>query len=350
MKREPAFTIFTPVKNGGRYISLCVESILAQSYGNFELIILAGYSSDGTCEWLKSKEVQDCRIKVIFSDVELGIEGNWKRILATPKNEFMTIVGYDDVLDSNFLETIAKLISQNPDASLYQTHFRLIDAKGSVIRKCMPMQLRQGAAGFLQDIFNFKIDCFATGYVMRSQDYEKVNGIPLFHNLMFADYALWIVLAKLSWKATSAEECFSFRIHAKSTSVLSSGFGYLEGLGQFMAFLDEQAKNNPEIADVCRDGLGRYVLVAHRAAYFSYLFSASQKNIILPNSVKKSIQDSLEKLQPAQLQAFNSSMLIRLLEQSNKSIFRKYIAAGWGAYRAIRSTVRDLWGHLNLAK
>ena len=82
------YTVFLPVKNGKNYIALCIESILSQTYKNFDLVILAGFSTDGTCAWLKTIEARDSRIKVIFSDEELGIEANWKRILTSHKNEF----------------------------------------------------------------------------------------------------------------------------------------------------------------------------------------------------------------------------------------------------------------------
>lgn len=61
----------------------------------------------------------------------------------------MTIIGHDDLLDKNYLQVMNDLINQYPDASLYQTHFRFIDAKGNFIRHCKPMAEKQTAAELL---------------------------------------------------------------------------------------------------------------------------------------------------------------------------------------------------------
>src|SRR5690242_20596906 len=186
------FSIILPVKNGGEYIKECVQSILAQTFADFNLHILENCSNDGTAEWLKT--LKDERIIIIPSEKSLNIEENWARILSIQKNEFMTIIGHDDLLDKDYLQTMNELIAQHPDASLYQTHFRFIDAKGNFIRHCKPMDEKQTAAEFLHSLFTDSIDTMGTGYIMRSKNYDIVEGIPSYPNLLFADHVLWIEL------------------------------------------------------------------------------------------------------------------------------------------------------------
>ena len=57
----------------------------------------------------------------------LTIEENWHRVVTIPKNEFITLIGHDDILDPHYLSVMDKLIARHPKASLYQTHFRKID-------------------------------------------------------------------------------------------------------------------------------------------------------------------------------------------------------------------------------
>lgn len=246
-KNNFTFTIFLPVKNGGRYLPLCVKSILSQTYKKFELVILAGYSSDGTCEWLKKLEANHKRIKVFFSDKELGIEGNWNRIHAIPKNEFMTIVGYDDILEPHFLEEINTLIQRQPDANLYLTHFKLIDDKGKLIRHCLPMPKHETASDFLAARMVEIRDSFGTGYVMRSRLYDDIGGIPIYPNLMFADDALWVKLLGTGFKATSPRVCFSYRFHEGSVSGTPNQTALFNGLQQYFIFLHKLATTNKDI-------------------------------------------------------------------------------------------------------
>ena len=76
------FSVILPVRNGGNYIKVCVASILAQTYPEFNLVILENCSTDGTPEWLTT--LTDPRISVIPAEKPLSIEDNWARILSEP--------------------------------------------------------------------------------------------------------------------------------------------------------------------------------------------------------------------------------------------------------------------------
>jgi glycosyltransferase involved in cell wall biosynthesis len=231
---------------------LCVESILAQSYQDFNLVILENQSTDGTTEWLQTLERKESRVKVIHSEAALSIEGNWKRILTIPKNEFMTMIGHDDLLDQNFLEEINKAIQEEPGANLYLTHYRLIDSEGKLIRYCTPIPKHESAAEFLAARMAEIRDSFGTGYVMRSKQYDEIGGIPPYPNLMFADDELWVKLIGTTFKATSPQVCFSYRLHAGSVSGTPNRIALFNGLKQYLDFLRELAKENGDIASVLK--------------------------------------------------------------------------------------------------
>jgi len=210
------FSIILPVRNGGSYVKECVNSILSQTRNDFNLIVLDNASTDGTLEWITA--LQDERIVIYPSAKSLSIEDNWARIAPVPKNEFMTCIGHDDILLPHYLEEVNKLIEQCPDASLYQTHFNFIDATGGLIRNCAAMEEMQTARDFLRDILAMKIDVNGTGFMVRSADYERMGGIPAYPNLLFADFYLWLELNRISYKVTSARNCFSYRLHQSMTT------------------------------------------------------------------------------------------------------------------------------------
>src|SRR5436853_206744 len=127
-----SFSIILPVRNGGEYVKECVQSILQQTHSNFNLIVLDNNSTDGTVEWITS--LNENRIIVYRSERSLTIEENWGRIKEVPKNEFMTMIGHDDLLYPHYLQEMDTLIAKHPQASLYQAHFAFIDASGAFMR------------------------------------------------------------------------------------------------------------------------------------------------------------------------------------------------------------------------
>lgn len=239
------FSIILPVRNGGEYVKDCVHSILSQSLQDFNLIILDNYSTDGTLEWLHS--LRDSRIVIHESDKSLSIEENWSRIKGVPKNEFITLIGHDDLLNADYLETMKGLIEKHPSASLYQAHFQYIDKDGLLIRHCLPMDEIQYAHEFLGCVMCRTIDSTGTGYMMRSKDYDNLNGIdPSFKKLLFADYALWLDMTLLGYKATAPNVTFKYRAH-KSVSRVTGTQKFVDSFEHFLIFIKGHAEKNDKI-------------------------------------------------------------------------------------------------------
>jgi len=321
------FAIFLPVQNGGVYLKICVDSILNQTFRDFRLFILENSSTDDTLTWLQG--IDDLRVAIFPSKEPLSIEDNWARIAAIETNqEYMTIIGHDDVLDSNYLETMHDLIEKYPDAGLYQAHFRLIDEKGNKIRSCMQMPDIEKPESFLQARLMFRRDSFGTGYMCRISDYQKLGGIPRYKKLMFADDALWLMLIKDSYKATSPVECFSYREHASSTSGSPDWQSTYTSLNSYLDFLQDLAEQKKEIFDVLGKKLINYMLFWYQWAYFNTNSESEKKE------VEKAVRVSA---------AFISEMLeiFSLINSGktkidiNKYVFGRYSRISWQLRRIV---------------
>lgn len=231
------YSIILPVRNGGNYVKECVNSVLSQTYTDFNFIILDNCSTDGTLEWLYS--LKDNRIKIITSEKPLTIEENWGRIKNAEKNEFITLIGHDDILYPRFLATIDILVQKNPGAGLYHTHFNFIDADSKIIRSSKKMQSFFSFNELLKGFLNQTVDSMGTGYVMRSIDYDAVGGIPVkYPNLLFADFELWLNMAAKGGMVVSDEILFGFRVH-QSTTTQSQDNKLHNALSLYIDFLVE---------------------------------------------------------------------------------------------------------------
>lgn len=260
------FSVVIPVRNGGDYLKEAIQSVLAQTYTAFDILIIESGSTDDSVEYVQS--IKDERIKLFAKKESLGIEANWTRILQTPRNEFMTILGQDDILHPNYLEALNTLINNNPLASLYQTHFEYIDAKGNEIRTCQKMNERLEMADFLKSILENTIDVKASGFMMRTKDYDAIGGIPNYPNLLFADFELFLELTKKGSLAVLPESCFSFRLH-QSTTTVSADEKFQKAFGQFVGYLEKLGKKNELYKKIIAEHGEHFVLffckgLAHR--------------------------------------------------------------------------------------
>jgi glycosyltransferase involved in cell wall biosynthesis len=280
------FSIILPVKNGGVYVKECVKSILSQTLQDFNLIVLDNCSTDGTLEWLQS--LNDNRIIIHESRKALSIEENWARIKSIQKNEFITLIGHDDILNKNYLEIMNNLILKHPLASLYQTHFEYINANGEILRNCKPMDEIQYAHEFLAYFMCNAIDSTGTGYMMRSKDYDSLGGINTsFEKLIFADYALWIDLSLIGYKATAVEMAFKYRIH-NSVSKITGAQEYQQAFEKFLKLIISHAEKNEKIK-LITERYGRQMLMYYCESLSHRILKTpkKQREIVVKEFIEK---------------------------------------------------------------
>jgi len=263
----PRFTIVLPVRNGANFVAAAIESVLSQTYDQFELSILENGSTDDTPAIVQA--YRGPRVTVYPSSQPLTMEHNWRRILDLPLAEFMTILGHDDLLYAGFLQEIVQLVKGYPEASLYQTHFDLIDEHGRHLRACKPVPIQESAEGFLQARHRGERDVFGTGYVMRSEHFRAVGGVPAFPRLIYADDALLYRLARISSKVCSLRSLFAYRWHRRSASrdveladLYQASRLYLQALAQ-AGYLGsaENAARARRFVEVTFHGRSRWILV-----------------------------------------------------------------------------------------
>ncbi|HZF64726.1 MAG TPA: glycosyltransferase [Chitinophagaceae bacterium] len=233
----PKFTIVIPVKTGKVLLEKCITSILQQTNKDYDVVVLTDIATKdaGIVDWLQSLRIENLRI--IHTDENINIQENWDRIRAIEKGEYFTILGYDDILYPDYLDVMLALIGKHPDATLYQAHYDFIDDDGVVIEESKRMRETFSSTEYLASVLRCEYYIMATGYMIRSSDYEKIGGISAdYPNILFADYELWIRLASLGYFAVSPEKCFAFRIH-QSTTKVSSDRKMLHAFGRLVTYL-----------------------------------------------------------------------------------------------------------------
>ena len=111
MKTKPMISVLIPVYNGEKYIGEAIESVLNQTYQNYELIIVDDKSQDSSCDLIKS--YCDSRIHFEINKKNLGLTGNWNRCIQLATGKFITMLHQDDVMLNTNLEKKIKILSNS---------------------------------------------------------------------------------------------------------------------------------------------------------------------------------------------------------------------------------------------
>ena len=112
--KNPRVSIGMPVYNGVEYLSQSLDSLLSQTYGEFELIISDNASSDETEEICRSYAAQDKRIRYCRQEENLGSVQNFNRVFELSRGEYFKWAAYDDVCHPTFLARCVKVLDSDP--------------------------------------------------------------------------------------------------------------------------------------------------------------------------------------------------------------------------------------------
>ena len=130
----PRLSILIPVYNAERYIAKTIESVLAQTYTDWELIIVEDKSSDKSFQIAKQYEaLYPEKIKVYQNDSNLGMLQNWNKGIDLCKNELFVKLDADDIWLPSFLEKSVQIIDKYPEVGLVFTKYVNIDEDDNII-------------------------------------------------------------------------------------------------------------------------------------------------------------------------------------------------------------------------
>ena len=126
----PRVSVCLPVYNGSNYLALAIESVLAQTFKDFELLIANDCSTDGTQAIIDEYASRDARIKHWINDKNLKLFGNYNACIQKASGHYIKLFAHDDILHPQMLERMVAVLDQNDDVSLVTTARGWIDRSG----------------------------------------------------------------------------------------------------------------------------------------------------------------------------------------------------------------------------
>lgn len=135
---KPEVSIVMPVYNGEKYLKEAIESLLNQTFHNFELIIINDGSTDKSEEIAKS--YHDDRIVYISNSVNLGLSKSFNIGVRAARGEYIARMDADDVSIPERLSTQVLFLANNPEIGIVGSAALLIDQDGRKIAKLQRVQ------------------------------------------------------------------------------------------------------------------------------------------------------------------------------------------------------------------
>jgi glycosyltransferase involved in cell wall biosynthesis len=128
-------TVGMPVYNGDNYLAETLDSILAQTYQNFEVVISDNGSTDGTERICRDYVAKDPRFKYHRSEVNLGVSRNFKRTVGLSSGDYFMFLAHDDKLAPEFLTQCVAVLDADPEVALCYPKAIEIDTQGNPLYK-----------------------------------------------------------------------------------------------------------------------------------------------------------------------------------------------------------------------
>jgi glycosyltransferase involved in cell wall biosynthesis len=133
ISNPPKVTVFIPVYNRERYIGAAIDSILAQNFPNYELLLIDDGSTDCSLEIMRS--YPDPRIRVVCNERNHGQPRTRNRGIQLARGEYTAMLDSDDFAHPNRLEKQVAFLDRHPDYAEVGSWDRAIDTQGRLLKK-----------------------------------------------------------------------------------------------------------------------------------------------------------------------------------------------------------------------
>lgn len=192
------FSVIIPLYNKASYIRKALESVFAQTYTDYELIIVDDGSTDGSAEIAESF-LQDpsSRLSPFASRLRLlkqpnqGVSAARNNGVGQSRGDYIAFLDADDWWDPTYLERMAQLITDYPDAGLYASNYYYHKDGVNIIKVDIPT----GYFNYPKEYFkNFAMPVWTGATMIPREVYEEMGGFPVGIKLG-EDFLLWAKIA-----------------------------------------------------------------------------------------------------------------------------------------------------------
>jgi|GEM_PF-4984420 len=205
-------SICIPAFNAEKYLLKCLDSLISQSYGNIEIIIVDDASYDNTAKIANS--FSDKRIKYYKNEKNLGWRKNVKRCYDLASGDYVTILPVDDYLDKNFTQEAVRSFEKWENLGIWSCGCVIVDINGKEIERN-----KRRVLGFIDSKEYFKqtfemLDISPPAETMvRRQFIQSINGQDSYDGELkqFPEIELYLKISQMGFNAFNSDLYLTYR-------------------------------------------------------------------------------------------------------------------------------------------
>lgn len=224
----PRVSIGLPVYNGENFIQETLDSLLAQTFQNFELIICDNASTDRTETICREYATKDKRIRYYRNSENLGAAKNYNRTFELSTGQYFKWAAHDDLCAPEFLERCVEILDTCPSVILCYPQEHWIDDKGNIIKTNSDL-LNLRSPKVTQRFKQYHDIWYQRGYmpamVFGLIRANELNKTKLIEEYVWADLPLCAELALRGEFYEIPEYLFFYRYHSQTSRALRKKSG-----------------------------------------------------------------------------------------------------------------------------
>mgnify|MGYP000969583885 CR=1 FL=1 len=245
------------------FIRESIDSILSQSYSEFELIVLNDASPDALEDIIC--KYNDSRIRYYVNEENIGgkdLVAQWNKCLSFARNEFVVLASDDDIYDEDFLCHMAKLIEKYPKVDAFHSRVQIVDTYNQIIDYSEACAEWESCEEIIWHRICKKRAQYIPEFVFRRQALMDNGGFVKFPSAWGSDHATAFLLAKEQGVVCCNKPLFKWRY--SGINISSSGKhveNKVKGLTQYHAWIDEFINGFGEsfYKTLIKNGLDKYL-------------------------------------------------------------------------------------------
>lgn len=311
----PRVTVVVPCYNYGHYLEDAVGSLIAQTFTDWEAIVLDDASTDSTPE--VASRIRDSRVTHIRHETNWGNIRTFNHGLTLARGDFLVLLSADDRYRPKFLEAVVRMFDEHPEAGVVYTGVEVIDAAGRARQTMRSVMRRHHRTGVYDELHlllmgNSIPNCSA---VARREVLNEVGLYnPRFPNA--GDWELWLRIAMRHQMGFIQEPLYQYRLHGSNMS-FTRARGHL--IEDELAQILSEVLDHPDLPSSAR--AARHKALAHQ--YWSQACWRLQHRDILASIKRARIameHDAWVVLEPRSIIRLLGSAVLGTLRMTSNSV------------------------------
>lgn len=215
-QKTPKVTVALPVYNGENYLQEAIDSVLTQSFADFELILRDNASNDRTAAICLAAARSDSRVRYIRNESNVGAGPNFNGLVELARGRYFKWLAHDDVMAPGFLAACVETLDADPSAVLACPRVRFLDPQGAPLDEYVSPYRTDAhdRVTRFSEMLKGGHRCFEVFGLIRLNDLRLTKLIGNYNN---GDGVLLAHLALLGRLAVIPEALFMSRKHPQSS-------------------------------------------------------------------------------------------------------------------------------------